>query len=81
MSHEGVAHLLVEGGGEKFDHVSETREERGTQVTIIPQSHQEGAECTVDQLNVGLTMICHELYNHVQGGKISRVFLIVKLGR
>ena len=39
--HKRVAHLLIEGGGEELYHVSQSQEEGGVQVTVVPQHHQQ----------------------------------------
>ena len=37
--HEGVTHLLIEGGGEEGDHVCEALEEGRGEVAVVPQHH------------------------------------------
>ena len=59
--HEGVTHLLVEGGGEEGDHVREALEEGGGEVAVVPQHHQQWAEGAVHQLDVRLGVVRHEL--------------------
>lgn len=59
--HEGVTHLLIEGGGEEGDHVCQSLEEGWSQVAVVSEHHQQRTECTVHKLNVRLGVVCHEL--------------------
>ena len=44
--------------------MSQSQEEGGVEVTVIPQHHQQWTQGTVNQLFVSLTVLSHEL-----GGK------------
>ena len=41
--------------------MSQSQEEGGVEVTVIPQHHQQWTQGTVDQLYVSLTVLSHEL--------------------
>lgn len=60
--HEGVAHLLIEGGGEERDHVREALEQGGVKVAVVTEHHEQRPQGTVHQLNVGLRVVRHELW-------------------
>ena len=50
----------------------EPLEEGRVQVAVVPQHHQQGSEGTVDQLDVRLGVICHELVwrGGEEGGRV-----------
>ena len=48
--------------------MSEPLEEGGVQVAVVSQHHQQGSEGAVDQLDVRLGVVCHELMEGGGGG-------------
>ena len=68
--HKRVAHFLIEGGGEELYHVSQSQEEGGVEVTVVPQHHQQWTKGTVDQLYVSLTVVSHELQGKQEYRKV-----------
>ncbi len=41
--------------------MSESEQQGGVEVAVVSQHHQQWSQCTVDQLDIGLAVLSHEL--------------------